>query len=29
MDEIGYLDGIDNVDTTIKGVTDPGGTVKT
>jgi hypothetical protein len=27
LDEIGYLDGIDDVDTTIKGVTNPGGTV--
>jgi hypothetical protein len=27
--EIAYLDGIDNVDTTIKGVTNPGGTVTT
>jgi hypothetical protein len=29
LDEIAYLDGIENVDTTIKGVTYPGGTVKT
>jgi hypothetical protein len=29
LDEISYLDGIDDVDTTIKGVTNPGGTVKT
>jgi hypothetical protein len=29
LDEIAYLDGIDNVDTTIKGVTNPGGTVMT
>jgi hypothetical protein len=28
-DEIAYLDGIDDVDTTIKGVTNPGGTVIT
>jgi hypothetical protein len=28
LDEIAYLDGIDDVDTTIKGVTYPGGTVK-
>jgi hypothetical protein len=27
--EIAYLDEIDNVDTTIKGVTNPGGTVTT
>jgi hypothetical protein len=27
LDEIAYLDGIDDVDTTIKGVTNPGGTV--
>jgi hypothetical protein len=29
LDEIAYLDCIDDVDTTIKGVTNPGGTVKT
>jgi hypothetical protein len=29
LDEIAYLDGIEAVDTTIKGVTNPGGTVKT
>jgi hypothetical protein len=29
LDEIAFLDGIDDVDTTIKGVTNPGGTVKT
>jgi hypothetical protein len=29
LDEIAYLDGIDDVDTTIKGVTNPGGTVMT
>jgi hypothetical protein len=29
LDEIAYLDGIDNVDTTINGVTNPGGTVTT
>jgi succinate dehydrogenase/fumarate reductase flavoprotein subunit len=29
LDEIAYLDGIDNVDTTIKGFTNPGGTVIT
>jgi hypothetical protein len=29
LDEIAYLDGIDNVDTTIKGVTNPVGTVRT
>jgi hypothetical protein len=29
LDEIAYLDGIDNVDTTIKGFTNPGGTVTT
>jgi hypothetical protein len=29
LDEIAYLDGIDDVDTTIKGVTNTGGTVKT
>jgi hypothetical protein len=29
IDEIAYLDGIDDVDTTIKGVTNPGGTVTT
>jgi hypothetical protein len=28
LDEIAYLDGIDDVDTTIKGVTNPGGTAK-
>jgi hypothetical protein len=27
LDEIRYLDGIDDTDTTIKGVTNPGGTV--
>jgi hypothetical protein len=27
LDEIAYLDDIDDVDTTIKGVTSPGGTV--
>jgi hypothetical protein len=27
LDEIAYLDGIDDVDTTIKCVTNPGGTV--
>jgi predicted enzyme related to lactoylglutathione lyase len=27
LDEIAYLYGIDDVDTTIKGVTNPGGTV--
>jgi hypothetical protein len=27
LDEIAYVDGIDDVDTTIKGVTNPGGTV--
>jgi hypothetical protein len=27
LDEIAYLDGIDDVDTMIKGVTNPGGTV--
>jgi hypothetical protein len=27
LDEIAYLDGIDDVDMTIKGVTNPGGTV--
>jgi hypothetical protein len=27
LDEIRYLDGIDNIDLTIKGVTNPGGTV--
>jgi hypothetical protein len=26
LDEIAYLDGIEDVDTTIKGVTNPGGT---
>jgi hypothetical protein len=29
LDEIAYLDGIDDVDTIIKGVTNPGGTVTT
>jgi hypothetical protein len=29
LDEIAYLDGIDDVDTTIKGVTNPGGTIIT
>jgi hypothetical protein len=29
LGEIAYLDGIDDVDTTIKGVTNPGGTVMT
>jgi hypothetical protein len=29
LDEIAYLDGIDDVDTTIKGVTSPGGMVTT
>jgi hypothetical protein len=29
LDEIGYLDGIDDVETTIKGVTNPRGTVTT
>jgi hypothetical protein len=29
LDEIVYLDGIEDVDTTIKGVTNPGGTVTT
>jgi hypothetical protein len=29
LDEIAYLDGIDDVDTTLKGVTNPGGTVTT
>jgi hypothetical protein len=29
LDEIAYLDGVDNVDTTIKGVTNPGGVVTT
>jgi hypothetical protein len=29
IDEIAYLDGIDDVDTTVKGVTNPGGTVMT
>jgi hypothetical protein len=29
LDEIAYLDGIDDVDTTIKGVTNPGETVTT
>jgi hypothetical protein len=28
LDEIAYLDGIEDVDTTIKVVTNPGGTVK-
>jgi hypothetical protein len=28
LDEIRYLDGVDDIDTTIKGVTNPGGTVK-
>jgi hypothetical protein len=27
LDEIAYLAGVDDVDTTIKGVTSPGGTV--
>jgi hypothetical protein len=27
--EIAYLDGIEDVDTTIKGITNPGGTVTT
>jgi hypothetical protein len=29
LGEIAYLDGVDDVDTTIKGVTNPGGTVTT
>jgi hypothetical protein len=29
LDEVPYLDGIEDVDTTIKGVTNPGGTVMT
>jgi hypothetical protein len=29
LDEIAYLDGIDDVDTMIIGVTNPGGTVTT
>jgi hypothetical protein len=29
LDDIAYLDGIDDVDTTVKGVTSPGGTVTT
>jgi hypothetical protein len=29
LDEIAYLDGIEDVDTKIKGVTNPGGTVTT
>jgi hypothetical protein len=29
LDEISYLNGVDDVDTTIKGVTNLGGTVKT
>jgi hypothetical protein len=29
LDEIAYLDGIEDVDTTIKGVTNPGGTLTT
>jgi hypothetical protein len=29
LDETAYLDGIDDIDTTIKGVTNPGGTVTT
>jgi hypothetical protein len=29
LDEIAYLDGIDDVDTTIKGITNPGGNVMT
>jgi hypothetical protein len=29
LDEIAYLDGIDDIDTMIKGVTNPGGTVTT
>jgi hypothetical protein len=29
LDEIAYLDGIDDAETTVKGVTNAGGTVKT
>jgi hypothetical protein len=29
LDEIAYLDGIDDVDTSIKGITNPGGTMIT
>jgi hypothetical protein len=29
LDEIRFLDGIDDIDSTIKGVTNPGGTVTT
>jgi hypothetical protein len=29
VDEIAYLDGVNDVDTTIKGVKNPGGTVAT
>jgi hypothetical protein len=29
LDEIAYLDGIEDMDTTIKGITNPGGTVMT
>jgi hypothetical protein len=29
LDEIAHLDGIDDVDTTIKGITNPGGNVTT
>jgi hypothetical protein len=29
LEEIAYLDGVDDADTTIKGVTSPGGTVTT
>jgi hypothetical protein len=29
LDEIAYLDGIEEVDTKIKGVTNPGGTMTT
>jgi hypothetical protein len=29
LEEIAYLDGVDDVDTTIKGVKSPGGTVTT
>jgi hypothetical protein len=29
LDEIAYLDGIEDVDATMKGVTNPGGTVTT
>jgi hypothetical protein len=29
LDEIAYMDGVDDLDTTIKGVTSPGGTVTT